>query len=221
MEERKQTVPSRAGALTLVTSIGVLLAIASFVVVALFSATPAQAKKSSFSTRSLGGVSCSAAIDQLTATKSNNTAAAYTLWLSGYITSKNVSSGFYDVFPVLSPSVELTQFFANICSSNPDAKLVEVVEATVSTLTSKGYALAGRVGAPEIVMISHEGGKVPVYKDFLVKIQKFLKRAGYRISPDGRFGNRTKAAIEDYKKKNKLRGPALPDTYMLQAMIAN
>lgn len=221
MVERKQTVPSRAGALTSVTSIAGFLAIATFVVVAVFSSTSVQAKKSSFSTRSLGGVSCSTAVDQLTAAKSNDIAAAYTLWLSGYITSKNISSGFYDVFPILSPSMELTQFFANICSSNPDAKLVEVVEATVTTLTRKGYALAGRVGTPEIVMIPHEGGKVPVYKDFLVNIQKFLKRAGYRISADGRFGNRTKAAIADYKKKNKLSGPALPDTFMLQAMVAN
>jgi peptidoglycan hydrolase-like protein with peptidoglycan-binding domain len=214
MLRKKQKALSCAGA----------LAVATFVVVALFSTASVQAKKSSFSTRSLGGVSCSTAIDQLTTAKGTakgtDMAAAYTLWLSGYITSKNISSGFYDVFPVLAPGMQLTQFFANICSSNTDAKLVEVVEGAVNTLISKGYALPGRVGSPKIVVISHDDGKVPVYKDFLVNMQKFLKRAGYRISADGRFGNRTRAAIADYKQKNKLSGPALPDASMLQAMVA-
>lgn len=210
MFKRTQRAKSRGGA----------LAIASLVVVAIFSTTPVQAKKSTFSSRSLGLVSCSTAVAQLTNAKVNDVVDSYTLWLSGYITSRNISSGFYDVFPVLSPTRELTQFFANICSSNPDAKLVEVVEAALIMLINKGYALAGRVGTPEIVVISHDGGDVPVYKEFLINVQKFLRRAGYRISADGRFGNRTKAAIAEYKKINKLSGPALPDTYMLQAMAA-
>jgi hypothetical protein len=194
-----------------------MVAIASFM---LFSITLLQAKTATIATRSLGGLRCSAVIDQLTGEKSNDVVAGYTLWLSGYITSKNTTLGYYDVFPVLSPSTELTQFFLNICSSNPESNLVEVVEAAVSMLTKKGYALAGRVGAPEIVVISHDGGEVPVYREFLVKIQQFLKRGGYRISADGRFGDRTRAAIADYKKKNKLGGPPLPDSYMLQAMAS-
>ena len=196
------------------------LAIASVLVFAFLSATSVQAKNSTFSTRSLGGISCSTAIDQLTSAKGGDVIAGYTLWLGGYITAKNISLGFYDVFPVLSPGMEMTQFFANICSSNRDAKLLEVVESSVLMLTSKGYALAGREGTPEIVVISHDGGEVPVYKEFLIKVQAFLKRAGYRISADGKFGNRTKEAIADYKKKNELNGPALPDSYMLLAMVA-
>ena len=153
MLKGKQRGKARSGALT----------IAIFVVVALFSTTSGQAKKSTFSARSLGAVSCSTVVDQLTDAEGNDALAGYTLWLSGYVTSKNISSGFYDVFPVLSPTKELVQFFANICSSNPNAKLVEVVEAALMMLTNKGYALAGRVGNPEIVVISHDGGDVPVY----------------------------------------------------------
>ena len=57
MLRKKQKALSCAGA----------LAVATFVVVALFSTASVQAKNSTFSTRSLGGVSCSTAIDQLTA----------------------------------------------------------------------------------------------------------------------------------------------------------
>lgn len=210
MLKRMQRARLSAGALAVV-------AIASFI---LFSTTLVQAKNATVATRSLGSLSCSTAIDQLNGENSKDLVAGYTLWLSGYITSKNVSLGFYDIFPVLSPSTELTQFFFNICSSNPDAKLVEVVEAAVSMLTNKGYALVGREGTPEIVIISHDGEEVRVYKEFLVKAQQFLKRGGYRISADGRFGDRTKAAIADYKKKNQIGGPPLPDSYMLQSMAA-
>lgn len=210
MLKGRQATRLNAGALAMVAFAGFIL----------FSTTLVQAKNTSVSTRSLGGASCSTATDQLTAEKSKDVVAGYTLWLSGYITSRNVSAGFYDIFPVVSPSTELTQFFFNICSSNPDAKLLEVVEAAVNLLISKGYALAGRLGTPEIVLIPHGGGEVPVYKDFLIKVQQFLNGAGHRISADGRFGSRTKSAIADYKKKNKLGGPPLPDSYMLQAMVA-
>lgn len=185
-------------------------------VLVLFMSIPAQAQ-SAFSVRSVGIQKCSNFSADLQ--KKNNQAAQiiYSQWLAGYLTGKNSSAGVLDLFPVREPLDEWVKFIAMVCLGNKDKRLVEVTEATLRSL-AKFTAKRN----DENVQITYSEGKkkIVVYASFLRKAQLFLRKSGYGVSVDGKWGRKTKAAFRRYKKTNKLAGPPIPDSYFLLSMIS-
>jgi len=185
-------------------------------VLVLFMSIPAQAQ-SAFSVRSVGIQKCSNFSADLQ--KKNNQAAQliYSQWLAGYLTGKNSSAGVLDLFPIREPLDEWIRLIAVVCLSNKDKRLVEVTEATLRSLTNFTAKKNDKN-----VQITHSEGKkkIVVYASFLRKTQSFLRKSGYRVSVDGKWGDKTEAAFRRYKKNNKLAGPPIPDSYFLLSMIS-
>lgn len=170
--------------------------------------------QSSFAVRSLGMQKCDAFIQNIQSTSQRGASVLYSQWLAGYLTAKNASSNFVDVFPIRDPLDEWLRFIALICSVNQEKRLVEVTEGAILAL--KDYAV---VLGDKTVEIKYKEKNFIVYKKFLEQSQLYLKSRGYKVSVDGVYGRNTEAAFSKYKKDNKISGPPLPDSFFLASVL--
>lgn len=175
------------------------------------------------STRGLGGVSCGKFVEvvrrnteQKPTVASNAELLMYSQWIGGYMTAINAQKEIEDTFPIRSPLGQALTYFAIICAQNTKVPLVAVVNGSLEAT----FKFIPKKRNMDLVTIGTGKGQLVVYKKYLVQVQKYLSKRGYRLKTDGVFGQGTASAIQTYKKDNKIPGPATPDAFMLGSMLS-
>lgn len=168
-----------------------------------------------FVVRGYGGQSCSDLISSLGGDQKDINFLRFSEWLSGWLSSANrFQSGYYDVFPV-SEIGGTSNIVLRVCSKNPDSLIEDVLHSVVSA------AIAGAsTTSSSITNIQHEGNKVRLRAEVLLKVQNRLVSLGLleEKMADGKFGNATKNALLSFQGSRGLRLTGIPDaftTYML------
>jgi len=175
------------------------------------------------STRGLGGVPCGKFVEvvrqnteQKPTAASNAELLMFSQWIGGYMTAVNAQKEIEDTFPIRSPLGQAITYFAIVCAQNTKVPLVAVVNGSLEAT----FKFIPRKRKKDLVTIGTGKGQLVVYKKYLVEVQKYLSKKGYRLKTDGVFGPGTANAIQSYKKDNKLSGPATPDAFMLGSILS-
>lgn len=181
----------------------------------LFVLSATQANAQTFAVRSLGMQKCENLIADLQSTDRRGSALLYSQWLAGYLTSKNSTLKVLDAFPIRDPLDEWVRFVALVCAGNADKRLVEVADASINILEKY------RIYKDEETVTINRDDAAPliVYRSFLREAQEILKSEGYRVAPDGIFGDMTERAFRQYKVDKNVPGPAMPDAFFLLSAV--
>ncbi len=137
-------------------------------------------------------------------------------WIEGHLSATNrYRPDTFDIAPWQSTRLLMALLYAH-CQNNPDQRLFQAVE-NMEEVLAKGR-LTERSEVVEID--AGDGKKLALYHEILKRVQKALLDAGLlEGKADGRYGPKTKAALEAFQEREGLPGTGLPDQETLYRLL--
>ena len=137
-------------------------------------------------------------------------------WLDGYLSAYNaLSPETFDILPWQPPEI-LAEFTYNVCKQNPDAAMLEVVNALIRDLLVPNRVKA----AAEKTRIGDGNDAVALYRETVRAMQQRLVDLGFlKGGVDGAFGPGTKGAVENFQKAAGLNPTGIPDDRTLLTLF--
>jgi hypothetical protein len=137
-------------------------------------------------------------------------------WLEGYFSAFNaLSPDTFDILPWQPPEA-LAEFSFNVCKQNPDAPMLEVVNALVRELLVPNRVKV----ASDRVRIGEGNNSVLLYRETVRAMQQRLVDLGFlKGGVDGAFGPGTSSGVEAFQKAAGLKVTGTPDMRTLLALF--
>lgn len=166
--------------------------------------------QSRFQAYGLGRISCQAFTEMCEGKKEECKLTG--TWLEGYLSGYNaLAEGTFDILPWQPPEA-LAEFTFNVCRQNPQAPMLEVVNALIRELLVPNRVKV----AADRVRIGEGDQAVALYRETVRAMQQRLVELGFlKGGVDGAFGPGTKGAVEAFQKAADLNPTGIPDTRTL------
>ncbi len=137
-------------------------------------------------------------------------------WIEGHLSATNrYRPDTFDIAPWQTTRLLMALLFAH-CQNNPEQRLFEAVQNLEEVL-----AKSRLTDKSEVVEIdAGDDRKLVLYHEILKRAQKALIERGFlKGEADGRFGPKTKAALEAFQDAQGLRKSGLPDQETLFKLL--
>lgn len=137
-------------------------------------------------------------------------------WIEGHLTATNLyRPDTFDIAPWQTTRLLMALIYAH-CQNNPEQRLYAAVRNLEAVL-----AKSRLTAKSEVVEIDEGGGrKLPIYHEILKRAQQALIQRGFLEGrADGRFGPKTKAALEAFQEKEGLKKTGVPDQETLFKLL--
>ncbi len=137
-------------------------------------------------------------------------------WIEGHLTATNLyRPDTFDIAPWQATRLLMALIYAH-CQNNPDQRLFAAVRNLEAVLAKSRLAAKS-----EVVEIDEGGGKkLALYHEILKRAQQALIDRGFLEGrADGKFGPKTRAALEAFQEKEGLKKTGLPDQETLFKLL--
>lgn len=137
-------------------------------------------------------------------------------WLEGYMTAINqLMPETFDIAPWQNTDTVLALVKHN-CERNREQRFFAVVTAMIEFLAENRLKEQS-----DRVIAEADGQRVALYSEIMKDVQQNLIDKGHlQGNADGQFGAKTKAALEEFQKKENLQVTGLPDQVTLWRLIS-
>jgi hypothetical protein len=138
-------------------------------------------------------------------------------WLEGYMTAINqLMPETFDIAPWQNTDTILALVKHN-CERNPEQRFFGIVSAMVEFLAEDRLR-----EQTDRVLAEADGQRVAIYAEIMKDVQQTLIDKGHlQGNADGQFGAKTKAALEEFQKKENLQVTGLPDQMTLWRLLSD
>ncbi len=195
-----------------------LPAVAAFALIAAVVAPPAPglaaSKTGEYAVKGIGIDRCSSYVEAARA--KSPLLDVFAGWIEGHLTATNrYRPDTFDIAPWQTTRLLMALLFAH-CQNNPDQRLFEAVQNLEEVLASSRLAERSEV----VEIDAGENGKLAVYHEILKRAQQALIERGFlKGGADGRYGPKTRAALEAFQRSEGLRRTGLPDQETLFKLL--
>ncbi len=137
-------------------------------------------------------------------------------WLEGYMTAINqLMPETFDIAPWQNTDTILALVKHN-CERNREQRFFAVVTAMVEFLAENRLKQQS-----DRVLAEADGQRVALYAEVMKSVQqKLISKGHLQGSADGQFGAKTKAALQEFQKKENLQVTGLPDQVTLWRLLS-
>lgn len=137
-------------------------------------------------------------------------------WLEGYMTAVNqLIPETFDIAPWQNTDTILALVKHN-CERNREQRFFAVVTAMVEFLAENRLKEQS-----DRVLAEADGQRVALYAEVMRDVQQTLIDRGLlEGNPDGQFGAKTKAALQEFQKKENIQVTGLPDQVTLWRLLS-
>jgi hypothetical protein len=138
-------------------------------------------------------------------------------WLEGYMTAVNqLMPKTFDIAPWQNTDTILALVKHN-CERNRDQRFFAVVTAMIEFLANTRLQEQS-----DRVVAEADGQRVAIYREIMRNVQQHLIDKGLlQGNADGQFGAKTKAALQEFQKKENLQVTGLPDQVTLWRLLSD
>jgi hypothetical protein len=189
---------------------------ALMLVLSLVAALPAIAADSQtrFALRGVGQATCEQFLKALEARQENVLLAIG--WIDGYLSGINQASPqTFDIAPWQNSDALLGVLKHN-CEQNREQRFFTVVVYMVNFLKDSRIKEAGKR-----IVVGEGEQKLAIYESVMKEVQqKLVAKKLLDGTPDGQYGPKTKAALEQFQKSQSLEANGLPDQQTLWRLLA-
>ena len=136
------------------------------------------------------------------------------MWLAGYLTAINASSG--ETFDIVSWQSEgmIAQALSAACGNQPDQPLAQAVAAMVETMRPD------RVSSEDILVEIRVGEQSRMlYQSVLRRIQDALSETDEAVEPTGTFDDVTEASLRSFQARAGLAVTGFPDSMTVYNLL--
>lgn len=138
-------------------------------------------------------------------------------WLEGYMTAVNqLMPKTFDIAPWQNTDTILALVKHN-CERNRDQRFFAVVTAMIEFLAENRLQEQS-----DRVLAEADGQRVTIYAEIMRNVQQLLIDEGLlQGNADGQFGSQTKAALQEFQKKENIQVTGLPDQVTLWRLLSD
>ena len=138
-------------------------------------------------------------------------------WLEGYMTAVNqLMPKTFDIAPWQNTDTVLALVKHN-CERNRDQRFFAVVTAMIQFLAENRLQEQS-----DRVLAEADGQRVAVYAEVMRDVQQRLIDEGLlQGNADGQFGSKTRAALQEFQKKENIQVTGLPDQVTLWRLLSD
>lgn len=166
-----------------------------------------------YAVRGAGAQPCSAFVAAIT--EQTPAVAAHVSWLEGYLSAHNrMTAATFDASPIVA-SAELAALLRNVCADAPELRLETALAQLLAIL-----APARVTARSEIETVTVDARSAAIRPETLRRMQEALAALGhYTMTPDGRFGPGTEAALRRFQAESGLAETGAPDADTLVRLL--
>ncbi len=174
----------------------------------------AASKAGNFAVKGIGSDRCSSYVKAAEA--KSPLLDVFAGWIEGHLTATNLyRPDTFDIAPWQATRLLMALIYAH-CQNNPDQRLYEAVQNLEAVLARSRLATKS-----EVVEIDEGGGrKLALYHEIVKRAQQALIDRGFLEGrADGKFGPKTRAALEAFQEKEGLKKTGVPDQETLYKLL--